>query len=66
MLADNRKNIRKVRKMNNNQPDILVVLAVVLGLGILVSSITWGSNESRRTAQATSTLETPRLGISQR
>ncbi|WP_162925849.1 hypothetical protein [Isoalcanivorax indicus] len=40
--------------MNKKKPDALVILAVIFGLGVLVSSLTYGGNESRHDQMAVS------------
>lgn len=45
--------------MKHRKPDILLVLAIVLGLGITLSSLTQGEDEARqgeRNAKASSVL----------
>lgn len=39
--------------MNNKKPDALLILALVFGLGVLVSAITHGSSDDRQPGAAT-------------
>ncbi|MBZ2189153.1 hypothetical protein K8B33_08590 [Alcanivorax sp. JB21] len=40
--------------MNKKKPDALVILAIIFGLGVLVSTLTYGGNESRHDQMAVS------------
>ena len=44
----------KPEAMNKKKPDALVILAVIFGLGVLVSTLTYGGNESRHDQMAAS------------
>ena len=44
----------KPERMNKKKPDALVMLAVIFGLGVLISTLTYGGNESRHDQMAAS------------